>query len=507
MDLSHLPLLTALIVLPLVGAFLVFLLPRADEEAQRTVSLVFAFITFLVSIALWIGFRVDGDLWQFERSVPWIAMLGANYHVGIDGVSLVFILLTTLMTFLGILSSYTAITDKVKAYYAFILLLEAGMLGIFIARDLLLFYVFWEAALIPLYFLIGIWGGPNRIRAAVKFLLYTMVGSLLMLVSILVLYFYHQKVTGVSTFDLAQLMGTPIPGRLQGWLFFTFFLAFAIKLPLFPFHTWLPDAYAEAPSGVLIIGVLLKLGTYGFYRFAMPLFPMASRFWLPIIAVLSLIAIIYGGLIAIQQKDLKRLVSYSSVSHLGFVMLGLFALNEEGVTGSIVQSLNHAISTGILMLLLGTIFERRRTQQMDDFGGIWAVMPSCGVLFLIGILSSVALPGTNGFVGEFPILLGAFARHPIYGIIGALGMILGAVYFLMMFRNVFQGPLTEANRSLKDLNEREWLVLAPLVVLVFAIGIFPNPLIQRIRPSVQAFVAQMDAPEIGKVALNGSLGR
>jgi NADH-quinone oxidoreductase subunit M len=505
MNLSHWPILTLITFLPLIGALFVFAIPREDHEMQRSLAFIFSLITFALSVVLAMKFQTgDGaPLWQFDQQVPWIPILGATYHVGIDGVSLLLILLTTLLTAIGILSSYSAITERVKSYYAFLLLLETGMLGVFIARDLLLFYLFWEAMLIPMYFIIGVWGGPNRIRAAIKFFLYTMVGSLLMLVSILVLYFYHIKTGGFPTFDLYQLQGTPVPGHLQGWLFFAFFLAFAIKVPMFPFHTWLPEAHVEAPTAgsVILAGVLLKMGTYGFYRYAMPLFPAAARFWLPFIMVLAIIGIIYGALVAIVQKDIKKLVAYSSVSHLGFVMLGLFALNAEGVMGSLIQSINHGISTGALFLLVGMIYERRHTRQIDEYGGIWSVMPSYGVLFIIAILSSVALPGLNGFAGEFPILLGAFERFPWYAVFAATGMILGAVYLLWMFQRVFQGPLTEANVGLKDLNGREWAVILPLILLMFGIGLYPSMLSDRLEPSVENFLSIMKAPETGKVAV------
>jgi NADH-quinone oxidoreductase subunit M len=383
-------------------------------------------------------------------------------------------------------------------------MLETGMLGVFIARDVLLFYIFWEAMLIPMYFLIGVWGGPNRIRAAVKFFIYTMVGSLLMLVSILVLYIYHLRTTGVATFDLYQLQGTAIPGVMQGWLFFAFFLAFAIKVPMFPFHTWLPEAHVEAPTAgsVILAGVLLKMGTYGFFRYAMPLFPAATRHWafhtdipflwwrftIPLIMVLSIIGIIYGAMVATVQRDVKKLVAYSSVSHLGFVTLGLFALNPQGVMGSILQSINHGISTGALFLLVGVIYERRHTREIAELNGLWNVMPAYGVLFVITIFSSLALPGLNGFVGEFPILLGAFERHAPYAIFAAVGMILGAVYLLWMFQRVFQGPVTEANRDLKDLTKREWGYLMPLIVLMFVIGLYPKPLTDRLEPAVSEFL-------------------
>ncbi len=489
-------LLTLVVFLPLAGALLVFTLGHPeDKEFQRSMAFLFSAATFLLSLLLWVGFKTGpgAPLWQFTLDMPWIPGLGARYNVGIDGVSLLLILLTTLLTPICILSSYTSVTEKVRSYYAFFLMLETGMLGVFIARDLLLFYVFWEAMLIPMYFIIGVWGGQNRIRAAVKFFVFTMAGSLLMLVAILVLYFTHLHTSGVATFSLYDLQNTPIGGVMQGWLFFAFFLAFAIKVPMFPFHTWLPEAHVEAPTAgsVILAGVLLKMGTYGFFRYAMPLFPQATRFWLPIVMTLAIIGILYGALVAMAQPDMKKLIAYSSVSHLGFVMLGLFALNSQGVTGSLLQSLNHGVSTGALFLLVGIIYERRHTRQISEFGGLWSVMPMYGTVFMIAMLSSVALPGLNGFVGEFPILLGAFERYPLYAVLAAIGIILGAIYLLWMYQRVFQGPVTEANMGLKDLNAREWATLLPLVVLMFVIGIFPKPFIDRLEPAVNDFLTTL----------------
>jgi NADH-quinone oxidoreductase subunit M len=398
------------------------------------------------------------------------------------------VLLTTALTAIAILGSFSAVTQRVRAYYMLLLALETGMLGTFMALDLVVFYVFWEAMLMPMYLLIGVWGGQERIRAAVKFFLYTMVGSVLMLVAIISLYFLHHAQTGTYTFDLAALYQTNIPLGAQFWLFSAFALAFAIKVPMFPFHTWLPLAHVEAPTAgsVLLAAVLLKMGTYGFLRFAMPLFPNAAFALTPVICALAVIGIVYGALVAMVQPDLKKLVAYSSVSHLGFCMLGMFAMNPEGWSGSILQMLNHGISTGALFLLVGVIYERRHTRLISEFGGLWKVLPAFSVVFLVVMLSSIALPGTNGFVGEFLVLLGAFKTQRLWAILAATGVILSACYMLWMFQRVVFGAVTNsANEGMKDLTPREALVFAPLLLLIFWLGIFPQPVLSRIQPSIQ----------------------
>jgi NADH-quinone oxidoreductase subunit M len=424
---------------------------------------------------------------QFVETAPWLPALGASWHLGIDGLSLFLVLLTTALTSIAILGSFSAITQRVKAYYMLLLALETGMLGTFMALDLVVFYVFWEAMLVPMYLLIGVWGGTDRIRAAVKFFLYTMVGSVLMLVAILWLYFLNHTQTGVYTFDLAALYQTNVPMGAQFWLFSAFALAFAIKVPMFPFHTWLPLAHVEAPTAgsVLLAAVLLKMGTYGFLRFALPLFPNAAMALTPLICLLAVIGIVYGALVAMVQPDLKKLVAYSSVSHLGFCMLGMFAFNAEGWSGSILQMLNHGISTGALFLLVGVIYERRHTRLISEFGGLWKVLPVFSVIFLVIMLSSIGLPGTNGFVGEFLVLLGAFRTAPTWTIFATTGVILSAVYMLWMFQRVIFGPVDNAaNENLRDLTAREKWVFAPLLVLVFWLGFFPNPVLDRIQPSI-----------------------
>ena len=456
-----------------------------------------AVANFLLSLLLFFYFQSETAGMQFVENVPWIPSLGVSYHLGVDGISLFLVLLTTLLSAVAILSSWTAITERVKEYYIFMLLLEMGMLGVFVSLDLFLFFAFWEATLIPMYFLIGRWGGARRIYAALKFFLYTFGGSALMLVAILVLYFMNAQATGQPTFDLLQLQRFDVPVAAQTWLFLAFALGFAIKVPLFPFHTWLPDAHVQAPTAgsVILAGVMLKMGTYGFVRFCLPLFPDASVTFMPLMSVLALIGIIYGALVALMQRDVKSLVAYSSVSHLGFVVLGIFTLNAQGLSGGILQMVNHGLSTGALFLLVGMLYERRHTRLIDDFGGLWKQLPLFGTLLLIVILSSIGLPGLNGFVGEFTILVGTFRANPIYAVFAALGIILGAWYMLTMFRQVMHGPLDKpANRELKDLSAREIAVLVPIIILIFLIGIFPNLFLAKMDASVMALLAQVAGP-------------
>ncbi|HEV8479833.1 MAG TPA: NADH-quinone oxidoreductase subunit M [Candidatus Eisenbacteria bacterium] len=480
------PYLTLLVFFPLVGAAGVLLVPRARERMARSVAFAVATIEFLLSIPLFTRFEPRAGM-QISEHAAWLPGIGASYHLGVDGISMLLVLLTTLLTALSVLSSFSAVTERPRAYYALLLLLETAMLGTFVALDLVVFYIFWEAMLVPMYFLIGVWGGERRIHAAIKFFLYTMAGSVLMLVAILWTYFLHHAATGVYSFDLLDWYRLPVPLGVQTWLFLAFALAFAIKVPLFPFHTWLPLAHVEAPTAgsVILAGVLLKMGTYGFLRFAIPLFPNAATLWMPLILGLAVIGIIYGALVAWVQPDVKKLVAYSSVSHLGFVMLGMLALNPEGLSGSLLQMINHGISTGALFLLVGVLYERRHTRLISDYGGIWKVMPMFAVVFLIIMLSSIALPGTNGFVGEFLILLGAFRAHRIFAVIAAVGVILSAVYMLFMFQRVMFGPVTHPeNDALPDLRLREWAVFVPLLILVFWLGIYPAPFLTRVQPAL-----------------------
>ncbi len=509
---SGLPILSFLVFFPLAGAVLVALLPRESQRAIRGWATAISVVEFLASLALWSGFVASESGWQFEERRSWLPGLGASYHLGMDGISLLLVLLTTLLTAVSVISSYRAVGHKTREYYALLLVLETGMLGTFVALDLLLFYIFWEGMLVPMYFLIGVWGGPRRIYAAIKFFLYTMAGSVLMLVAILWLYFLHRQVAGFASFDLESFYRLGIPPGVQLWLFLAFGLAFAIKVPMFPFHTWLPDAHVEAPTAgsVLLAAILLKMGTYGFIRFALPLFPNAAVWLTPWIVGLALVGIVYGALVAMVQPDLKKLVAYSSVSHLGFVMLGMVALNAQGLAGSMLQMLNHGISTGALFLLVGVIYERRHTRLIVDFGGLWKPLPVYAAVFLVVMLSSVGLPGTNGFVGEFLVLLGAF-RAPwpwarIAAAVAGTGVILSALYMLWMFQRVMFGPVTHAeNEKLVDLSPRERLMFAPLLLLIFWLGIHPQPFLDRMEPSLARTVALMQMRGVNLQASGRSL--
>jgi NADH-quinone oxidoreductase subunit M len=489
------PLLTLVTFLPAVGAVVVLLLPRRQESLTKLLVLVTTVVTFALSLPLYFGFDATSADYQFVEQVAWIPSLGVSYHLGVDGISVLLVLLTTFLMPLVILSSWASVESRWKEFAITMLLLEVGMVGVFVSLDLFLFYVFWEAMLIPMYLIIGIWGGPNRIYAAIKFILYTLAGSLLMLVAILVLYFQHGAATGVYTFDLPVLVRYVLPGgRAQDLMFFAFALAFAIKVPMFPFHTWLPDAHVEAPTAgsVILAGVLLKMGTYGFLRFCLPLFPDASLHYAPWMFGLSVIGIIYGAWVSTVQPDIKKLVAYSSVSHLGFVVLGLFALTPQGLVGGLIQMVNHGLSTGALFLMVGMIYERRHTRLIADFGGLWKVIPAFSVVFLIVCLSSVGLPGLNGFVGEFLILVGAFQVDRLAAVLATSGIIFAAVYLLWMYQRVCFGEVThEANRRLTDLSPREWAVLLPVLVFIFWIGVYPTTFTALTEPSVQALITQV----------------
>ena len=503
------PLLTLVTFLPLVGALLLLLVPSAKVGTIRVFALVVSILTFLASLPLFTMFHAGQRGMQFVEKAPWVPSLGIQYYLGVDGVSVLLILMTTLLTAIAILSSFSAITEKVKTYMALLLVLETGMIGVFAALDLVLFYMFWEVVLIPMYLLIGVWGGPRRVYAAVKFILYTVVGSLLMLVGILYLYFAYHAAFGEYTFDLIRLYDTPLVRSAQLWLFGAFALAFAIKVPMFPFHTWLPDAHVEAPTAgsVILAAVLLKMGTYGFFRFAMPLFPEGALAFAPWIIALAVIGIIYGALVAMVQTDVKKLVAYSSVSHLGFVMLGLFALNTQGVQGSILQMLNHGLSTGALFLAVGIIYERRHTREISEFGGLAAILPWFAALFLIVCLSSLGLPGLNGFIGEFLILLGAFRMNPFVAGIAALGVILAAVYLLWMYERVMFGPVkNEKNRGLPDLTTREFWTLAPVILLILWIGVFPNPFLRRLDTASAALMDRVNARVMASETIQNGAG-
>ena len=501
--------LSWLLAIPVIGAALLVFVPRRTTGALFSVALLASAVNFLLSLQIFAGFDASSGAMQFVERVPWMPAVGIAYIVGIDGISLFLVLLTTLLMPIAILASFS-VTERVREYLIFMLLLETGMLGAFVALDLFLFYVFWEVMLVPMYFLIGVWGGARRIYAALKFVIYTMAGSLLMLVAIIYLAARHAEAEQTLTFDLLHLYGLQLPVEQQIWLFAAFALSFAIKVPLFPFHTWLPDAHVEAPTAgsVILAGVLLKLGTYGFLRFAMPLFPAPAAAAAPWIIALAVIGIIYGAAVAMMQSDIKKLVAYSSVSHLGFVMLGLFAFNLQGVQGAIYQMVSHGLSTGALFLLVGMIYDRRHTRLIDDFGGIWRVIPLFSVFLLVVMFASIGLPGLNGFVGEFLILLGAFRVVPGWTAAAATGVILGAVYMLWMYRRVVFGPLTNpANEKLSDLNARELLVLAPIVALIVLMGVYPRPFLTRIEPAASAAlkritVAAPSAASLSRTDLN-----
>ncbi|MBI4635985.1 MAG: NADH-quinone oxidoreductase subunit M [Candidatus Rokubacteria bacterium] len=488
-------LLTAVVFLPGAGALALAFVPRRFEAGIKLGALALAVAALFLSFPLYFGFDGASADYQFEEYARWMPGLGVAYHIGIDGISLLLVLLTTFLTPLALASAWRAIEDRVKEFVIALLILETGMLGVFVSLDLFLFYVFWEAMLIPMYFVIGVWGGPERIYAAVKFVLYTMVGSVLMLVAILALYYQHGAATGTFSFDLPTLARWVVPpGLAQNLMFLAFALAFAIKVPLFPLHTWLPDAHVEAPTAgsVILAGVLLKMGTYGFLRFCLPLFPDASLTFAPLIVALAVIGIIYGAWVSTVQPDLKKLVAYSSVSHLGFVMLGIFTLTQQGLVGGLIQMVNHGISTGALFLMVGMIYERRHSRLIADFGGLWRVIPAFSALFMVVSLSSLGLPGLNGFVGEFLILVGAFQASPILAAVATLGIIFAAVYLLWMYQRVIFGEIThEANRGLRDLTAREWAVLAPIILFIVWIGVYPLTFTGKTEASIEALINQV----------------
>jgi len=492
MNQLNFPLLSILLILPAAGAILVALLPRNWESLQKWVALVTTLLVLLLSLALYFNFITGAPGFQFEEIRAWIPDLNISYHIGVDGISLYLVLLTTLLSAVAVLSSWRAITEQVKEYMVLMLLMETAMLGVFVSLDLFLFYFFWEASLIPMALLIGRWGGERRIYAAVKFFLFTMAGSALMLVAAIVLYLWG------GTSDLTVLLETTIPAGMQVWLFAAFALAFAVKVPLFPLHTWLPAAHVEAPTAgsVILAGVLLKMGSYGYLRFALPLFPDAVPTFAPLLSILALIGIIYGALVALAQEDVKSLVAYSSVAHMGFIVLGTFTLTPQAVSGAVLQMVNHGLSTGALFLLVGVLYERRHTRLFKDYGGIWAKVPIFGSFFIITALSSVGLPGTNGFVGEFTILLGTFQVNVAYAAIATFGIVLAAWYLLVAVRRTLFGPLNPANQGLTDMTPREIVVLLPLVIFFFVIGLFPNLFFRDINPTVGRLLTQTKATAV-----------
>jgi NADH-quinone oxidoreductase subunit M len=501
------PLLTLLLFLPLAGAIAVLLLPSGAKGAIRSAGLAASLLCFAASVVLFVRFDGTNEGMQFVERYAWIPSLDISYHLGVDGIAMLLVVLTAFLTPIALLASWESIEHRLKGYVALMLLLEFGTLGVFMALDLFLFYVFWEFMLIPMYFIIGIWGGTDRVYAAVKFFLFTMAGSLLMLVAIIWTGMYAAGLPGGTfTTDILKLtaVAPSIPPAAQAWVFLAFTLSFAIKVPLFPLHTWLPDAHVQAPTAgsVILAGVLLKMGTYGLVRFCLPLFPSATLQFLPLIAVLAVVGIIYGALVSIVQPDLKKLVAYSSVSHLGFVVLGIFAITVEGMQGSVLQMINHGLSTGALFLLVGMIYDRRHTRQIADFGGLARVMPVFAAFFMIVMLSSVGLPGLNGFVGEFLILLGAyrstFLGTPWYAVFAALGVILAAVYLLRSYQQVFFGRVeNEANRTLTDLTPREIAVLVPVVLFIVWIGVYPSTFLDKTEAASRKIVRAVEEARTG----------
>ena len=492
----NLPILSLLVLLPFVGGLLMPIIGRGGrDQLVRQFALAVSLVTFALSIYMWMQFDANSAEYQFVERHAWLPDFGVSYHVGIDGISLLLVMLTTFLTPIALLCSWESVEKRVIAWSFFMLALEAAMIGVFISLDLFLFYVFWDAMLIPMYFLIGIWGYERRIYASIKFMLYTMAGSVLMLLAIIALAYYHQSVTGVVSFDLIDLYALNMPAAMQTWFFLAFAVAFAIKVPLFPFHTWLPDAHVEAPTAgsVILAGVMLKMGTYGLLRFAFPLFPQAAIAWVPVIGILAVIGVVYGALVAMVQPDMKKLVAYSSVSHLGVVVLGLCALNVQGVQGAVYQMLAHGVSTGGLFLIVGMLSERRHTRAIAEYGGLKAVTPKLVAAFLLVTLASIAVPGMNGFVGEFLILLGAFRSpfisHPWLAVIAATGVILSAVYMLWMFQRVNYGPVTNPkNRGLRDLSVREWIVITPVIAMAIFMGVMPGVFLRPMEPAVRKVV-------------------
>ena len=502
-----LPLLSIVIWLPAVGALILLLINNRDGSRNalvRNIALAASVVTFIATLVLWAGYDTSASAeFQFVERVPWIPAFGIEYSLGIDGISLMLIVLTGFLTPIAFLSGWESVHKKIKEYSILMLLLETAMLGVFASLDLFLFYVFWDFVLIPMYFIIGIWGYDRRVYAAVKFILYTMAGSVLMLIAIIGLAWIHQSATGSYSFDVQRLYGLQIPERTQFWFFLAFAVAFAIKVPLFPFHTWLPDAHVEAPTpgSVILAGVMLKLGSYGLVRFAFPLFPAAAVYFAPWLATLAVIAIVYGALVAMVQPDMKKLVAYSSVSHMGFVVLGTAAMNMQGVQGSVYQMLAHGVSTGGLFCIVGMLSDRRHTRLIADYGGIKSVVPRLTAGSLLITLASIGLPGMNGFIGEFLIMLGGFRWDPRYVVVAGLGVILSAVYMLWMFQRVFYGEVTdEHNRSMPDLSFREWAIVGPLAAAAIFMGVFPNVFLKPMEPAVGRIVQRIEQHQPFRVA-------
>jgi NADH-quinone oxidoreductase subunit M len=503
MEQSSNHLLSVILFTPLAGALLLLFVPRESQVLHRLVGNLFGVLGFVVALPLMLHFPAGSGDYAFKETAEWIPSIGAKYSLGADGISMLLVMLTTLLGMIAITSSWTAIQQRTKEYYILLLLLQTGMLGVFLALDFFLFYVFWEVMLVPMYFLIGVWGSERRLYAAIKFFLYTLAGSVIMLLAILALYFNYAKTLpqgAIGTFDTPTLLAAAqqFPDGLKIWLFWGLFFGFAIKVPMFPFHTWLPDAHTEAPNAVSVIlaGVLLKTGTYGFLRFSLPLLPADPDLRVKIIHIvitLSLIGIIYGAVVCLMQKDMKRLIAYSSVSQLGFCTLGIFALTPQGLAGSILQQVNHGISIGALFLIVGVLEARRHTRLISEFGGLATPMPNFAAIYLIVSLSSLGMPLLNGFIGGFTIMQGTFAVSKTWAAWASLGIVLGAAYFLSLYQRTMFGPVThEVNKSLPDLNLREYAVLLPLVALAFWIGIYPKPFFAYVEKPVQRIVEQVN---------------
>jgi NADH-quinone oxidoreductase subunit M len=483
------PILSTVIFLPIIGALLILLNRRSWELLTKWIALGTGIATFLLSIPLFTNFDRTTHLMQFAEKIAWIPDWNINYFLGVDGISVLFILLSTLTAILCVLISWESIKTKVKEFYIAILLTTSFMIGVFCSLDFFLFYIFWEAMLIPMFLIIGVWGGPNRIYASIKFFLYTLVGSVLMLVGIIVLYLYAGR-----TFNILDLTTKSYPYTMQLWLFWAFFAAFAVKVPMWPVHTWLPDAHTEAPTAgsVILAAVLIKMGAYGFLRFSLPLFPEASRAMTPVMLTLSVIGIIYGAVICLGQTDLKRLIAYSSVSHMGFVTLGIFALNSQGLEGGILQMLNHGVVTGALFLSVGIVYDRTHTRKIADYGGLATVMPTYAAFFMVFTLAAIGLPATNGFVGEFLILLGGFTASKLAGVLASTGIIIGAGYMLWLYQRVFFLETNQKIIGLRDMDVRETITLLPMLLLVLWIGVYPSSFLDFMHPSVQHLLERVN---------------